>query len=1048
MSELSLKHIDELINNSKNCKNTNEFLIELSKFIISFLNILVLKQVNYSTLFDRELSSNDKRFISFCLLRVYSINEELFSTGSIKHTIIKFIKESTPEVFSYLKIDDKTENYKIEKLLSEYISNIERKIDENIVKDFSLQAVNAYKQNLLQTLNNKLYKPVINEFTDLATINKSFDKLFSILIDYSEGEQLDKYKNYNAAIEYLDKILQTSEELGTKYSLEYCYKPFVKIKEALVSDFINNPNSKPADLEIFKTEKKYPIIENVKHQIQLKIENKSTGFANETKVFITDATNIKLTNKDVFVGQIKTFSFINFEYTGTTNSENLIVEGYLTWINFNGEKCTKEFIIELDGQSSKIDWETIENSRPYDLEPVTNESEFIGRTKIINELKNIGKKVSSSYIFGQRRVGKTSIVKTIQSSIKNTNNLIIYLEAGDWNSATSPQDSMNDLGEKICKKIKNFNIKFKNLTTPNFNGSFSSISDFLDEVSDIDPNFQVLIILDEFDRISNELLYQGNIAQSFVLTIRSISNREQYGFILVGGEKLEYILSQWQEFNKFKPIRVDYFDKKSEWEDFKNLIKLPVGETLEITDQAIDYIYKQTSGNPYFTKKICIELFDLMVHNRDSHATDIEAIQATQIARDSSNIAATDFSHFWKDGIKEKEEKEEEISVNRRKVLLSLGQLLESNTNTTKEAVIDKSISNGLNLLEAEKTLDEFIQRKIIYVDNNQHRFVVKFFEDWLISNGLNKILTTFQEEQSIILRKQYEDSIKISQEEINSLTQSWPTYKNKSITTSDVRSWLEQFGEFEDQRIVFKILENIKFYSSSEVRDKMEDLFLEVRREIAKSQKSVFLEQGKRKRDDILVSYLDKNPVKSGPEYAKIFVEQNNIYKDNSTNPDKLGNKLLEIKNINAIVFIDDFIGSGNSIIENLEPILNENEKILKENNILIIIGVITGFEEAKHKILDFARKKGFSIVIKLLDPLNKSDKCFDNESLIYTKTIDRDKAKTICKKIGVTLEKKHPLGFHDCQTRVVFSTTCPNNSLPILWKETSTWKPLFKRG
>ncbi|OBX21586.1 hypothetical protein A9996_17960 [Gelidibacter algens] len=705
-------------------------------------------------------------------------------------------------------------------------------------------------------------------------------------------------------------------------------------------------------------------------------------------------------------------------------------------------------MLELDSQNSKIDWEKIEDTEPYDLEPVTNESEFIGRKKIIDSLKKIGNKVNSSYIFGQRRVGKTSIVKTLQSSIKFENTLIIYLEAGDWSNAISPEQSMNDLGRKICNKIIKSNIKYKNLAIPQFNGSFNTITDFLDDVTEIDSNYKVLIILDEFDRISNDLLYQSEIAKSFVLTIRSISNRVQFGFVLVGGEKMEYILSQWQEFNKFKPIRVDYFDKKSEWEDFKNLIKIPVEGILEITDKAIDYIYMQTSGNPYFTKKICIELFQWMVSNRDTHVTEEEAKQATKIARSSSNIGATDFSHFWKDGIKEKEEKEEEISINRRKVLLAIGQLLQASIKTTKEAVIDKSMANGLNIMEAEKTLDEFIQRKIINVNNDEYRFIVKFFEDWLISNGLNKIITTFQEEQMLFLRNQYENHIKISSEEINILSQSWPSYKAKRTSTDDIRAWLEQFGDFEDQRAMFNILSNLKFYQTSEIRDKMEDIFREVRKEIAKSQKIVYKEQGKLKRDDILVSYLDKNPVKSGAEYAKMFVEVNNIYKDNSTNPDKIDRKLLELKNINSLVFIDDFIGSGDSVIENLKPIILSNLETLKKNNIIIVIGVITGFEEAKHKIIKFGKKEGVTLEVKLIDPLNNSDKCFDDDSLIYIKPIDREKAKIICEKIGNKLEKRHPLGYHNCQATVVFPTTCPNNTLPILWKETENWKPLFKRG
>ncbi|WP_158848098.1 AAA family ATPase [Algibacter sp. L1A34] len=1048
MAEVKISTVDKYILNAKSHNKSDIFLDKLSSLIFSYLNKSEEKSTSNRELFDKGLNQKNKRFIAYCLLRVYSLNSSLLTEGLVKHKIFKLIEDSTPEVYKYLKIDDKTESYQKESHLSSYVTTVENKINESIIKEFDLRSVKTYRKSILASINQRPNKFLLDDFADFSIVNKYLDLLFDLLLEYVEGDPINKYKTYNRIIKLLYKIIDSSEEVDTKYSIDYCCKPFKKIKNGLIQDFASNPNSKPADLHVLKTEKKYPIIPNVKHKLQFRIENKSTGFANDTKMYIKDVTNIQLIESSQFVGQVKTFALLSFDYIGTKVSDSLIIEGFVEWVNFDGKKCKNDFFIELDSQNSNIEWQQIESIEPYDLEAVTNEEEFIGRKKIINALKKIGKKVGSSYIFGQRRVGKTSIVKTIQSSIKSDNLLIIYLEAGDWCSATSPQKSMNDLGRKICNKIIKSHIKYKYLSVPEFSGSFNSITDFLDEISEIDSEYKVLIILDEFDRITNNLLYPGDIAKSFLLTIRSISNRDQFGFVLVGGEKMEYILSQWQEFNKFKPIRIDYFDKKSEWEDFKNLIRIPVKGMIEISDKAIDYLYKQTSGNPYFTKKICIELFQLMVENRDSHATEEETKQATQNARSSNNIAATDFSHFWMDGIKEKEAKEEEISINRRKVLLALGQLLESKIKTTKQSVIDKSMASGLNVLEAEKTLDEFVQRKIIKIDTNEYSFVVKFFEDWLISHGLNKIITTFEEEQRLILRKQYEDTIKVSSSEINLLAQSWPNYRSNKVSNDAIRSWLEQFGGFEEQRSVFGLLSNLKVYDTNEVREKMEDLFHEVRKEIAKSKKIVYKEQGKLKRDDILVSYLDKNPAKSGPEYAKIFVETNNIYKDNSTNPDKIDRKLIELKNINSLVFVDDFVGSGNSIIENLKPILLVNKDEIKKRNIIVIIGVITGFEEAKHKILKFAKKEEFAIEVKLLDPLNNNDKCFDDNSLIYPKPIEREKAKRICEKIGVKLEKRHPLGYGNCQATVVFPTTCPNNSLPILWKETTDWKPLFKRG
>jgi len=884
-------------------------------------------------------------------------------------------------------------------------------------------------------------------FTD--AIDKQFiENTFRLLKSYQSCELKEKYDIYNKTIEYFESIIGSAEEIGTKYCKNYISTPFSKIRQLLIEDFETNPFSKPANLLVKKTIKKYPFSKDVDYKLQFEIKNESTGYANDTQIFITLYSDdiIQLSSVNQFVGIVKTSSIVEFPYKGIKHSESILVYGFVEWTNFNGKKSKKEFELDLHGQRINANWKEIEFEEPYDLEPVTEEESFIGRKTIISDLKRIRNKVGSSYIFGQRRVGKTSIVKTLQTIASNDDMLFIYIEAGDWESAGNPHQSMNDLGTRICKKIKKHNRKFKSIELPKFEGSLNRITEFLDEVTEIDDSFKVVIILDEFDRISKELLYEGEIAKSFVLTIRSISNREQFGFILVGGEKLEYILSQWQEFNKFKPFRVDYFDKTTEWEDFKTLIKYPIDGLMEISDKAIDFIYNQTSGNPYFTKKICAVLFSLMVSNRDSHITEEEAKRATSIARDSNNIAATDFSHFWKDGIKEKDENE--ISINRRKVLLSIGQILKKGQKTSRQMIIDQSILNGLTELQAEKTLAEFKQRNILNVEDTSYLFVVKFFEDWLVSQGLEKIITTFQEEQRIILRQKYEEQLRVKHEEINNLSKSWNSYKGREITTDIIREWLEQFDSLESQRYMFKLLEHVKFYTNNEIREKMEDLFREVKKEIRKNEKERIIKDNQRKRDDILVSYLDQSPVKSGAEYAKLFVEANNIYKDNSTTIAKLEKKINESKDLNALIFIDDFIGSGKSIIENLKELTDNYKELILRKKLIVIIGVITGFLEGKHLIEKSVQSLGLPIKIVILDPLDKSNKVFDNESSVFTKPIERERTKKICYEIGLNLEKKHPLGYDNCQATVVFPNTCPNNSLPILWKKTKTWNPIFERG
>jgi len=437
-----------------------------------------------------------------------------------------------------------------------------------------------------------------------------------------------------------------------------------------------------------------------------------------------------------------------------------------------------------------------------------------------------------------------------------------------------------------------------------------------------------------------------------------------------------------------------------------------------------------------------------MVVNRDIHVTQKEAELATIIARNSTNIGATDFSHFWEDGIKGKVEKEEETSLKRRKILIVISNLIKLQRKTTKVNIVDYGLDYGLNKDEIERYLIEFDQRKIIQLIGDQYRFFVDFFEEWLLAGGVDKIISSFEEEERLSLNKKMEEEASIKSSEIINLLKSWKIYKGSEITINHVRNWLEQFDDVFDQRLIFKILLNVKLYNDFEIREKLEDLFKLVKKQITVAGSAKVLQEGRRKREDILVSYLDDNPSKGGSYYTKLFVDANNIYKDNSCVPHLLEKKVSEIRSINAVVIIDDFLGSGGSLIENITKFRNEFLNITNERKIELIFGLIAGFQEAKDKVEKHLQKLNIPSSVFIIDLLDETDICFNNSSKIFNTSIERKKAQDICLKIGTKLEKKHPLGYNNCQATVVFPVNCLNNSLPILWKKTENRIPLFERN
>lgn len=1046
---------------------TIDIQIEKSKTILSgqeaeFCNniaCLVCKYFDLDThstalkvILDHELPAHIQNFISYTFLRILNLNRSLLNHDmTLKTKVYNLLERNLKVVYSQTGINEKDENYEKELKLVEYVTKKEDSLRAALEFKEEIDFINKYENIFYKTIRNKENKLLLANFVEVELYTQKLESFFNTCKRYLDSDINQKYQLYTEVMNLANALIRSFSDVGTKYSTTFFQVPFQQIKEKFELNFLNTPASKPAVLEVVETEKKYPF-SNVgpSNKFELKIINKSLGSAFDTVVIIKDfsISEINITEPKQFVGTINTPSVsIEFDYEIIKSTSSLILDGEIIWADFNGKENSKGFYLELQGQTAALNWSELEQKSPYDLEPVDQERELIGRGAILDQLRGrIKNKLGSSYLYGQRRVGKTSIVKTLETIETQTENLmIINIEAGDWNDATGALKSMNNLGRKICNKIKRTNRKFEALIIPEFEGSLSHISDFLDDVISIDPNFRVLIILDEFDRISNDLFKRTDIGQSFMLTLRAISNRPQFGFILVGGEKLEYILSQWQEFNKFKPVRVDYFDKQKDWEDFKKLIKEPVEQLFEFNDKAIDYIYKQTSGNPYFTKLICMELFNYMVLNRDNHVTEKEARKATGIARNSSNIGATDFSHFWEDGIKEKADKELEISMNRRRILICLSELIRRSEVTSKDNILAYAIKKGMSEDAAIKTLEEFEQRKIIVFENLKFKFIVKFFEDWLVSQGIEKIVTTFEEEERIKFQRNHEDEMRVTSQEILEVTNKWRTYQGSEITSEKVLVWLNQFESAYSQRLMFKILQNLKFYNEILIREKMETLFVEVQKKLRQKNIDRIMEIGKIKRSDIMVSYMDKSPSKSGPEYAKKFVEVNNIYYENAVEPNRLVEKITE--NVKVLVFIDDFIGTGQTLIENIDPLLTELKSKNLLDDLVIVVGYITGFQNSSTSAETKLFKKGFDVSVRILDPLNNSNKAFDEDSNIFTNPKERLEAKNLCTELGLRLEKNHPLGYGNFQAAIVFPNTCPNNSLPILWKKTKEWTPLFER-
>lgn len=1056
---LTINDVNKIILEAKSVKKHKymAYLNRVAELLISFEDVNCEREEALQIILDPN-NPLKKQFIAVVLLMIYEENEDIINNdNTIKIKVVKLFDKYLFDIYKHLEIKEGMQNYEKLCKLKAYIVNIKENIKNDKINIYSLNDFNEFKNKILKTSNiykkNILIKYFVSDY--LHAIN--IEKLLSLVNEYIQSKNNDKVTVYIKIEAWYKEAENCYKEYSNTFINDIFLLPLQSLEKIIKKDYDNSIYSKKAKLVLSTINKKYPFhLVNHCLSVGVEISNLGEGAAFKVRIKVLENSDeIEFITKELSIVMVENRPLKReFQIRVDNSVKDLIANFELIWSNSDSTTDSQPFLLEFIGQDSSINWDELQFKDPYSLEAVDNENDLIGRTEIIDLLmtKANQKMVSSQYIFGQRRVGKTSIAKTFLTKSKGLLN-IIYIEAGDWSDLSSPERSINNLCTKICYKIQKQHKMYENIKVPKFEGSFSRLTDYFDSINEIDSNYKLLIILDEFDRISNQLFSRGEIGKAFMLTIRAISNRPNYGFLLIGGEKLELILAQWQELNKFERIRVDYFDNSRDWEDFRNLVKIPLGDKFEYTEEAIEEIYKQTAGNPYYTKLLCSKIFNFMKERKDNFITQDDVIKSLEVA--IRGIGAPSFSHFWEDGIKEDNQKEEEISIARRKLLLAIRDVLVLNPENkiNKEIVLNKAIEKGLIPETVLSIFDEFIQRKILADSTGVYSFVMDLFRRWLIHVGYEQIIPSFKESEIIKQSKFHEENLRIKSTEIENVVSKWGPYKSTPITLEKTQKWLTQFGKPSKQRLIFSLLEKLKFYNDQNIRTILEAIYDEINRIAGKMKYVRILEPQKknheytrRKRDDILVSYIDHFG-KSGSEYAKKFADLNDIYIDLVCDFNSISDKLLNNSSIKLIVFIDDIAATGDTFKENLNELNEIHGDLIREKNILIFIGLITGFLKAKYKIEEYLESIKINGEVIIMDAMDEKNKCFSDSSEYIKDMHERILTRELCNEIGLKLEKKHPLGYNDCQLAIVFPNTCPNNSLPIFWKKTKEWEPLFER-
>ncbi|MFT5984233.1 MAG: hypothetical protein ACI9RM_002695 [Ulvibacter sp.] len=919
-----------------------------------------------------------------------------------------------------------------------------------------IETIAAEKQLILRDLGDHTVKSYFSSY-DYSRVRASIEAVLTQVLEFSKNSSNNFARRLKDLKDLITEEIAYCIQKPTIVTMHY-YKPFLNT----IDEIIQNEAEKCYEQfkcviksrkgSGFTLDKKYPL-HKIDEVIRLVIPMQNTGPGIADRV-VAHIINDKafLTNEEIDLGSIPMGDFVvPISFSLIKPVTELTFEVMITW-NVIGQ-YTEEITtlsVTVNAQSADVNWHEIRNINPYSLDIAVG-ADFYGRKDKVSRLVSFisKKKMQSSYITGQRRVGKSSLAKALEDQVIKTQDgcFVLNIECGDFKYPTAIE-TVNSLGSTLEYFLLQHLPQAVSWAPIEMSGSLAPISRLISQLEKLSPEKRFLIIIDEFDEINQDLYRYSEIAETFFLNIRALSSKKNICFCLIGAERMSFVMSsQGEKLNKFIREPIDKFNQESEWQDYEQIIKANIGNSITWLDNAIRSIYTSTNGHPYFTKQICSKAFDNAVTAKDAEISDAEVEAA--ILQLIPELDVNSFQHFWRDGIPSDLEEVEIITTKRCRILVGYARLkrqgLEVNVDNIKEQIHSTQIQEGAVL----PILSDFCRRGIMEESNTVYKVVIPLFERWLINQGFNSLIADQLGDELAEKRQKEEDEAYIQDEEIHQLLALWPDYRGMNLTQHAIRAWLSQDPSHIHQRLLFKILSHIRFYNTSEIRVFLKELHTQVRRKL-----NVVIQKSKsQRRKDIWVTYVD-GAGKSGAQFASSYAEENLIsttcIKEMSEIESTLEKKGEFPDDISTVLIVDDFIGSGNSLSANIRKFYKKHNKIIIDSKINILLGVVCATVEGEDKVRQVLTELDSNSDLIVCDNISQKHFAFGEHNDIWDNNNEMLAAKDLCMNLGAQIDKQRPLGYVNQGLLVVFSRNCPNNSLPILHsagRGSNQWKPLFER-
>jgi serine/threonine protein kinase len=339
---------------------------------------------------------------------------------------------------------------------------------------------------------------------------------------------------------------------------------------------------------------------------------------------------------------------------------------------------------------------------------------------VAQELRN--PTTNALVLFGQRRIGKTSLLLNLKQLLPADAFLPLYFDLQD--QAKRPLSQvLADLADAVTTQM---GMAIRGLDALDSEGRFFQHT-FLPQVyKRLGGHRRLVFLLDEFDvldQITQNELSEMAAANALFPFLRRIMNTDPYpAFVFVVGRRAEDMSLDFVSTFKTSLMREVWVLDKASAEAL--IRQAETKGSLRFTDQGVARILNLASGHPYFTQLLCQRIWERAYARNVAAPPAIDISEVDAAVADALEAGGQALIWLW-----------EGLTPAERIYAAALAEAAQERETILEDQVIDvlTSLATRLRTRDIESARQDLVKRRVLeIVGKHEYRFAVDLFRLWV----------------------------------------------------------------------------------------------------------------------------------------------------------------------------------------------------------------------------------------------------------------------------------------------------------------------------